>query len=605
MGISLQQYRATIGKWNAGRINRTIAQSCPTEKAHPNFCKTNCKERHQKKTIRGPWKLYAVTLYAVILFGLAFTSITNSNISTNNATNMLCIIPIRPSINLPDHAVANGGQVPLQCHKALLIMAGVEANPGPVTGLEMMDEWTKKHEEIIAGLCADAIDSTVRDCLKLYNPKNSNSKHKTELNKCPKLTITNTLDFLAIPGQDQFNKPTCINTLICRIQNLLPDMCNICESEYCVKRDEISLISCEICGQGSHNPCIFEKLGIPEEDQAAFDPNKTMEKLNPIGLPGLHYLCGACEASNIPDKNAGLLKRTTEGTDLDRESTDSTQETEGSQQESSTEGSTRTEVENETTNNQPETTYNQLNQAQNRLREQDVVQPNPEREAPTIKPVCPFYKNGTCRFGSSGRGCPKDHPKPCKKLLQHGNKTPNGCTLGRARCEKFHPKMCNASLTKGLCNETNCNLRHVAGTRRNIPEEKNEGLGRHKKDTGNIKPKQMENRSSDSRSFLDVIQQLKVDMMEAMDTKIAQYISTQPPGSSTGNHIRTAAQRINMADPSPYMIQGLQGPYHPMPMQTGLTWGMTNPGQPVYIQNGLNSPVSPMYMPIRQGGWGI
>ena len=114
----------------------------------------------------------------------------------------------------------------------------------------------------------------------------------------------------------------------------------------------------------------------------------------------------------------------------------------------------------------------------------------------------------------------------------------------------------------------------------------------------------MKSRSSDPGSFLDVIQQLKVDMMEAMDTKIAEYIYIQPPGSTTGNHIRTATQRIHMADPSPFMIQGLQGPYHPMsmPMQTGLTWGMTNPGQPVYIQNGLNSPVSPMYMPIRQGG---
>ena len=607
MGISLQQYRATIGKWHAGRIIITIAQYCPTEQKHKKICKNICNERDQKRQIKGPWKLYALTLYAVILFGLALVSITtNSNSSMKNATNMLCLIPNTPSTNLPDHAVANGGQIPLQCHKALLVMAGVEPNPGPVAGLELMDEWIKKQEDIIAGLCAEATDSEVRDCLKLYNPKNSNSKHKTELNKCPKPTITKTLEFLAITGQDQYNKITCINSLICRIQNLLPDNCNLCEGEYCVKRDEISLISCEICGQGSHNACVFAKLGISTPDQADFDQNKIMEKLNPIGLPGLHYLCGACEYSSIPDKNAGLLKRrTNDGTDPDGESSSSTQPSEESQQESITEGSTRPEAESETTNNQQ-------NQPQNRLPEQDVQQTSAEagtssseNQASTIKTVCSFYRGGTCKYGSSGRGCPKDHPKPCKKLLQHGNKTPNGCTLGRARCEKFHPKMCNASLTKGLCYETNCNLRHVAGTRKNKPEDNNEGLGRYKKDTRNTKPKQMENRSGDSRSFLDVIQQLKVDMMEAMDTKIAQYISTQPPGSTTGNHIRTATLRINMADPSPYMIQGLQGPYHPMPMQTGLTWGMTNPGQPVYIQNGLNSPVSPMYMPLRQGGWGI
>ena len=331
-----------------------------------------------------------------------------------------------------------------------------------------------------------------------------------------------------------------------------------------------------------------------------------MDKLNPTGFPGLHYLCGACENSSIPDQNSGLLnRRATNGTDQVEESSSSTQPNEESQQESGTDGSTRPAAESETTNIQQ-------NQPQNRLPEQDVQQTsaearssNSENQAPTIKPVCYFYKNGTCKYGSSGRGCPKDHPKPCKKLLQHGDKAPNGCTLGRARCANFHPKMCNASLTKGLCNETNCNLRHVTGTRKNNPENNNGGLERYKKDTRNIKPKQMGNKSSDSTSFLDVIQQLKVDMMEAMDTKIAQYISTQPPGSTTGSHIRTATQRINMADPSPYMIQGLQGPYHPMPMQNGVTWGMTNPGQPVYIQNGLSGPMPPMYMPLRQGGWGI
>ena len=79
---------------------------------------------------------------------------------------------------------------------------------------------------------------------------------------------------MAITGQDQYNKMTCTNSLICRIQNLLPDTCNLCENEYCVKRDEISLIICEICGQGSHNVCVLAKLGIPTSEQADFDQKK-------------------------------------------------------------------------------------------------------------------------------------------------------------------------------------------------------------------------------------------------------------------------------------------------------------------------------------------
>ena len=31
--------------------------------------------------------------------------------------------------------------------------------------------------------------------------------------------------------------------------------------------------------------------------------------LNFTGLPGIHYLCGACESSTIPDKEAGMEKR--------------------------------------------------------------------------------------------------------------------------------------------------------------------------------------------------------------------------------------------------------------------------------------------------------
>ena len=31
--------------------------------------------------------------------------------------------------------------------------------------------------------------------------------------------------------------------------------------------------------------------------------------INNTGLPGIHYLCGACEDGNIPYKAAGLLKR--------------------------------------------------------------------------------------------------------------------------------------------------------------------------------------------------------------------------------------------------------------------------------------------------------
>ena len=428
--------------------------------------------------------------------------------------------------------------------------------------------------------------------------------------------IIKTLDFLALTGQDQFIKPACINSLICRIQNLLPDKCNLCESEYCVKRDEISLLNCEICGQGSHNACILNLCGVKTEDQEAFDSKKAVEKLNPTGFSGLHYLCGACEANTIPDKEAGLLKRNSSVvTETERENGDTQQALSERLQERISEEETGTEIESVTLTEQPlqsqdsPAPQNQVSQANNEVNQNQIQsqvqsqpQPQPQPQSQTGITVCPHYRKGTCRHGATGRGCPHEHPRPCKKLLQHGNKAPNGCTLGRANCENFHPKMCHTSLTKGFCYDTNCQMRHVTGTKREPMEENNTGQKKHKDDTRDSTAKQSGKKSSDSEDFLGVLHRLKVDMLEAMDTKIAQYISAQTP-APTGNYIRTAIPRMSMAEPAAYMHQGIQGPMHPMSMQTGQPWGMAMPGQPVYVQTGLN-PVAPMFMPVRTGGWG-
>ena len=113
--------------------------------------------------------------------------------------------------------------------------------------------------------------------------------------------------------------------------------------------------------------------------------------------------------------------------------------------------------------------------------------------------------------------------------------------------------------------------------------------------------KKLENKSNDTGDFLGVLHRLKEDMLEAMDTKIAQYISAQTPASTTGTYTRTAIPRMNIAEPAQYVNHGLQGPFQTMPMPTGQPWGMPMPEQPVYIQAGMN-PVAPMFMPFQPGG---
>ena len=232
MGISLQQYRAAIGNWQAGRKMRTLEQSLPHKTTQADFCTTICKEgNHQSGHLKGLWKLHAALLCGLALALAFMISQSPYNRAVADTTYMSSTIS-----NL-DLAAATGNLISHQCHKALLVMAGVEPNPGPGSGIDTEDETVNKQEDIIAEMCSDAPNAEVRDCLRLYHPKNSIKQHKTEFAKCQKPVIINTLEFLAVTGQDQFTKPACINTLICRIQNLLPDKCNVCESEYMEEND--------------------------------------------------------------------------------------------------------------------------------------------------------------------------------------------------------------------------------------------------------------------------------------------------------------------------------------------------------------------------------
>ena len=84
------------------------------------------------------------------------------------------------------------------------------------------------------------------------------------------------------------------------------------------------------------------------------------------------------------------------------------------------------------------------------------IDDKPENEKPDeeiknkVPMICRFFKNGTCKYGLKGRDCRFDHPKPCKKFIQHGTRQPRGCNLGK-KCKLFHPKMCFDSLRKGEC----------------------------------------------------------------------------------------------------------------------------------------------------------
>ena len=99
------------------------------------------------------------------------------------------------------------------------------------------------------------------------------------------------------------------------------------------------------------------------------------------------------------------------------------------------------------------------------------------------KDICWAYRYNKCPH-KNGEGCPKKHPKKCKKFCDYGHiaKDKNGCDT--QSCDLLHPKLCRNSTRSKECPYRNCNFQHLQGTvivqerkngnarsvRRNMPE---------------------------------------------------------------------------------------------------------------------------------------
>ena len=506
MGISVEQYRAAIGTWAAGRLRRVLAPPPPVDM---NTNSTEHAEPEQLWQLTGPWKLHALMLLFLLTTLLCHVPSSTTGHATSHTTTQHTA---NITATTPDSATAAGAAVSPLCQEALLLIAGVEPNPGPAST-----------EDILAGLCATAPSVDIRDCLRMYNPNHSNKQHKTEFGKCSKPTLVATLEYLHQPGQDIFTKSACINTLVCRIQNLLPDECGICGEEYCVLLEEVSLLTCEICGQGTHNKCIWNHLGVQASDQEEFGPNDALEKLNPTSFAGLHYLCGACEATTIPNKEAGLLKGKSTPSPRDEDQVSQSQEHVVENSEESTgveemisEDTTHSQSQGEEPTTEDEDPEDDEEPANHSWMQTDMNALSgggqSHQNIPQNRNICRFYRQGTCRYGLKGHNCPKEHPAACKKLMKHGNRGPNGCTMGQA-CDKFHPKMCQTSLRKRECFNVDCKLKHVTGTTRKKPQTNTK--------TGVSSP----STAQEENPFLEALQAMRADIMRELDQRLASLTS--------------------------------------------------------------------------------
>ena len=99
--------------------------------------------------------------------------------------------------------------------------------------------------------------------------------------------------------------------IVCRIQNLLPDNCSLCTERYRVSNSEPAFLDCAICGQGVHKQCWLNiaNIALSPEEVPTKTTAKEFERLwNPLRLPGIFYICSACQPTTIPSEDEGNYK---------------------------------------------------------------------------------------------------------------------------------------------------------------------------------------------------------------------------------------------------------------------------------------------------------
>lgn len=432
---------------------------------------------------------------------------------------------------------------------------------------ESKSEAATEVETIIAGFCVDAPCDKVRDILRLYSPENSYEKQKAIFDsRSKKDDLVKTLEFLgeSCSSWKDVKKKDCAHKLHYRIQNLMPEECGVCKETYVVKVTDPRLLSCSICGHEVHHKCYESLFEKNDEGLSVVETLKTM--------PGFHHLCPSCEDAIIPDENLSVASgnqippqnqpQPTQKQPQHHKQQLKIQKQQQLQQSQQQQPTQPPQLSQQQRQPQPQTQPQQTQLQPAQQPQQQKLQAPQEQPSPNANvnedstsfdsqeevaseatisktQICRHYKNNTCKFGISGKGCPFVHPKRCSKLMNHGTRAGKGCNKG-SKCEDFHPKMCPMSISKSECLDMSCTLCHVKGTRRKLPQRdtkpekdvsKAESEGSPVKKASTKSDSKVEHSTpsltTDNQSFLDQINLLKKELQEAIDKKLESLIQLQ------------------------------------------------------------------------------
>ena len=403
-------------------------------------------------------------------------------------------------------------------------------------------------KEIIASLCAGAPTDNIRNCLRKYDPEKTAYQIEKDMKKDKKEILVDTLQYLGIPGMSQYRQDALPHEVVCRLQNLFPDNCSLCNSSYCVKLGEKPIISSVRCGQGCHNKCVLEILG-KTEDELDESNNHGLSLLNPFSTLGLFYICAYCQEEVIPNKENLRVRQGQGGKRTNNSPTEAGENNNNiaNDLQNGVDNNSDSQIDNAI--NVPPSQGNNSNeigtevaQAQgstaNSSRTEVNHQSNGRQNTPLSTqsrvndpPICKHYRTGRCKFGVSGKkdgSCPYSHPKACTKFLTNGSRSRGGCTKGSS-CRLFHPSMCHSSMQERNCTRENCKFMHIKGTQRSTGEptqSTNQGRSDVNQKTSPQPPQQSSAQNKDapisnSQSFLDIIKVMQ-EQLSQVTSKLQQ-----------------------------------------------------------------------------------
>lgn len=334
------------------------------------------------------------------------------------------------------------------------------------------------------------------------------------------------------PKKPNITKNDLISQILSFVKLTLPNLCLKCQTEYnpYLQSDRSAMdVECFLCSIPAHRDCVKG------------DNIKTEE--------GIVFICHPCiQKKGKPDL---VLVDDTEKPATAAESSDEFEKVERKKKRLS-------KKKRDSKHRHPEQSQ------QSESEEEGPKNSSSDSDSDNEKKMCSFFKQGTCRYGISGRSggtCKFIHRKVCNPYRLYGD-TKKGCR--KKKCDYWHPPLCYKSVNSGECYKEKCRFWHLKGTYRIREDTDNQHT--QSRDPGpdevqdpysanqrlqNVRYNQQNNKSADflgqmraqhSRDMLVMRQQQNV-FMQHMTQQLQQVLLTINQGKPRQEQVNQAVYK--------------------------------------------------------------